>query len=128
MFDDKHVTYLTVAVKGRKRVLSVRWRDIIVNHLKTRQQGVCANCGLPITASYQERVTYITDPRIDGPEELDNLKLVHKDCSMVTSEHPKILRGKAIILLEKGWSPERIAKHLGLSIRTIYRYKRNKRL
>lgn len=102
----------------------VAFRDVILDYLRKVQRGMCADCGRPVDRTYQEKVIY---KRRDSPDDtLDNLKLVHQDCSKATRiVEDRVDRARA--LLNDGMSVRQAAIILNVSERTIQRYVRRLR-
>ncbi len=96
----------------------MKWKEIVVATLARRQGGRCADCGGGIKTAAETRVK----TKKNGSADLDNLKLVHRDCSRSKPEH-ELVKVQIDHLLSKNEHPKRIADILGISERTVWRHK-----
>jgi transposase-like protein len=104
----------------------VAFREVILNHLRKKQQRRCALCGQTIQQHYQERVVYIEEPDDGEGDYLANLQMIHSDCTHATKIVDDRSR-QANELLDRGMSTHQVSIILKVSERTVQRYAKRRK-
>ena len=58
----------------------INWKEIVINTLYLRDQGICCLCMRKITQSTLFEIDHITEKANGGLDIIDNLRLVHLGC------------------------------------------------
>lgn len=99
----------------------MEWKRFVTEYLLKKQGGRCVGCGGGIRKQYQA----IVKPN-DRTTPLEDLKLVHRDCTAV-NPRLELLHVQIEHLLNKGDHPSTIAAVLNISERTVWRHKAKKK-